>query len=740
MRFHGMSIRTKMRLLVSLPLVTLCGLWAFSLNGVVGDVSALRAVGTSYEQFTGPLGDLTQGMQDERLAAVEYLARPGTASARTTLLRAEARTDRLVAVLRGHARQASSDDLQRTQRAALDEITEAVEQLPGIRAGTVDRSLSAAAVTERYSRLISTSFRFRPSFTALQTGSLAQRTSVLMELVRGREYIAQEEAALAGMAGLARPSHGQYRLLDEAVEARRLFFNSYLSRLEGRDRDAYGPLLRSKPWSELANNESRFLAVEHGPIEQVDVAGRWRAAAHQVTVDLGRINRGIAQGIGDHAKSQADDLISRNAIVGAVSLAAVVVSITVSSLVGRRLVGDLLRLRDSARDLAHVRLPQVLRRLRKGEKVDVDAAAPPLPGWRHELGEVGHAFHAVQRAAVEAAVEQAELRGSAAAVFVNLARRTQALVQRQHTVLDGMQRRTEDTEVLTGLYLLDHLTTRMRRHAEGLIVLTGGSPRRGLRAPVTVFDVVRAAASEVENYPRIVIYPFPEIALVGPAVADITHLVAELMENATLYSPPEANVIVSGQWAVNGFTIEIDDRGPGMGGDALSAANLRLSENVEFDHADTERIGLFVVGRLAHRHGVAVTLRRSAYGGICAVVLLPGPLLAEHPSDPLDAIHAAPGASGDVLGKHEDSGGRLPRRVRRKQLAPQLRAQPESDGSVAAPPHSPEQARAVFGAFHRGLEQGRTADRMPGGARHAAPQPTASPAPDTATIEEGSEG
>ncbi len=196
-----------------------------------------------------------------------------------------------------------------------------------------------------------------------------------------------------------------------------------------------------------------------------------------------------------------------------------------------------------------------------------------------------------------------------------------------------MERRTEDTDELADLFRLDHLTTRMRRHAEGLVILSGAAPSRQWRKPVQLMDVVRAAVAEVEDYERIEVRRLPRVAVTGPAVADLTHLVAELLENATVFSPPHTAVQVLGERVANGFTLEIHDRGLGMAADALLDANLRLAETPEFELSDTDRLGLFVVSRLAQRQNVRVSLQPSPYGGTTAVVFIPDALLTDDVPD-----------------------------------------------------------------------------------------------------------
>lgn len=308
--------------------------------------------------------------------------------------------------------------------------------------------------------------------------------------------------------------------------------------------------------------------------------------------------------------------------------------------------------------MSGVRLPSVMRRLAAGEHVDVETEAPRLDYEKDEVGQVGQALNTLQRAAVEAAVKQADVRRGVAEVFVNLARRNQVLLHRQLTLLDTMERRTEDTDELADLFRLDHLTTRMRRHAEGLVILSGAAPSRQWRKPVQLMDVVRAAVAEVEDYERIEVRRLPRLGVGGPAVADLTHLVAELLENATVFSPPHTAVQVHGERVANGFTLEIHDRGLGMTPEALLDANLRLAETPEFELSDTDRLGLFVVSRLAQRQNVRVSLQPSPYGGTTAVVFIPAALLTDAPDTNGTGFRLdRKAAHGDAAGRRERDGG-----------------------------------------------------------------------------------
>jgi anti-sigma regulatory factor (Ser/Thr protein kinase) len=372
-----------------------------------------------------------------------------------------------------------------------------------------------------------------------------------------------------------------------------------------------------------------------------------------------------------------------------------------------------------------------MERLSAGDEVDAAAEAPPLADVEavaDEIGQVGRSFNTARLAAVEAAVKQATLRRGLFAVLLNIARRNQALVHRQLKLVDTLERRTDDPDVLDDLFRIDHLTTRMRRHAESLIILSGSAPGRRWRRPVPVAEVVSSAVSEIEQYARVVVPPMPEVGVAADAVADVVHLIAELVENATVFSPPRTQVTLRTGRAGSGFVLEIDDRGLGLAPDQIDEAHRTLTTPEDFDPTRHDRLGLYVVGRLAARHGIKVTLCRSPYGGTTAVVLLPEAVLA--PVDP-----ARPAADPEPVGlpvrtgtlvlpgqrrtRRELEDGTapqeapvpdppvLPTRVRQRALAPELRdAAPVADGAPEREVTA-EEMRAVFGAFQRGLDRGR---------------------------------
>jgi signal transduction histidine kinase len=322
--------------------------------------------------------------------------------------------------------------------------------------------------------------------------------------------------------------------------------------------------------------------------------------------------------------SLSNRLVLEAVLAGGLGLAAVAVSVFLLVWFGRKVTRDLGGLNDSVRGMADERLPRVVDRLRRGEDVDVAAESPPpATSTIQEISRIAESFDTVQGAAVSAAVDQARLRKGVNEVFLNISMRNQSLLHRQLGMLDSMERRTSEPGALADLFRLDHLTTRMRRYAEGLIILSGAVPGRGWRDPVPVVDILRAAVAEVEDYVRVDVTSESDDLVAGNAVSDVIHLIAELIENAAAFSPPNTRIEVRAERVGTGLVAEVEDRGLGMSPDELDDINARLASLPEFDLAHSDQLGLFVVSRLAARHAIKVSLRRSMYGGTMAVVLMP---------------------------------------------------------------------------------------------------------------------
>ncbi|MFD6763542.1 nitrate- and nitrite sensing domain-containing protein [Streptomyces roseolus] len=661
MRFRGKSIRRKIVALLLVPLVSLTGLWVFATVLTGREADQLLDVGYVVEKVGYPIEDTARVIQLERRQSLVYLADPRGSEALPQLRAARLATDRQIARIRANAQDPGVREEMRpvtTQR--LNSLLTAFEEITSLRRSVEKRSIGRLQALEFYNRLVDPCYSFLVTLHALENVEMDKQGRALVGVTRARELLSREDALVLSALVADRVTAQEVRAVSDLVAGRKQYYEVNLELLPAAERQRYEQYWRSPETAALRTAEEAF--IKAGPTERPKSAtpAYWQDEASPVLDELARANTAAGDRYQDRVQPAAYSVLLKAGVAGVLGFLALLASVGISVRVGRSLVRDLRRLQKESQEVSGVRLPSVMRRLAAGEHVDVETEVPHLRYGEDEVGQVGQALNTLQRAAVEAAVKQADMRRGVAEVFVNLARRNQVLLHRQLTLLDTMERRTEDTEELADLFRLDHLTTRMRRHAEGLVILSGAAPSRQWRKPVQLMDVVRAAVAEVEDYERVEVRRLPRLGVGGPAVADLTHLIAELLENATVFSPPHTAVQVLGERVANGFTLEIHDRGLGMSPEVLLDANLRLAETPEFELSDTDRLGLFVVSRLAQRQNVRVSLQTSPYGGTTAVVFIPAALLTDAPETQGAGFRldrTSPGPRAADAAPHQASGG-----------------------------------------------------------------------------------
>ncbi|MFD8196021.1 sensor histidine kinase [Streptomyces wuyuanensis] len=632
MRFRGKSIRRKIVALLLVPLVSLTALWGFATALTGREAKQLLDAGYIFEKVGLPLEDTVRVIQKERRQTLVYLADPRAADSLIALRGQRSQTDRAVAEIRASAQDSGvRNSLSADASRRLDRLVDALDGLGSLRQNVEQSAITRAQALEFYNRLVDPCYGFLTSLNGLESVELEKQGRALVGLVRARELLSREDALVTSSLVAGKVTAGEVRAVTDLVANRKLLYEINLEVLPASEREIVEQYWASPDTQPLRETEEKLLAAGPTGKPRVVDAERWQQLAGPVLDDLARQSSEAGDRYQDRVEPAAYGVLVKAGVAGVLGFLALLVSVVVSVRIGRDLARALSRLRKEAHEVSGVRLPSVMRRLAAGENVDVETEAPHLEYDKDEIGQVGQALNTLQRAAVEAAVKQADMRRGVSEVFVNLARRNQVLLHRQLTLLDTMERRTEDAEELADLFRLDHLTTRMRRHAEGLVILSGAAPSRQWRKPIQLMDVVRAAVAEVEDYERIEVRRLARVGVAGPAVSDLTHLIAELLENATVFSPPHTGVQVHGERVANGFTLEIHDRGLGMTPEALLDANLRLAETPEFELSDTDRLGLFVVSRLAQRQNVRVSLQQSPYGGTTAVVFVPAALLTDAP-------------------------------------------------------------------------------------------------------------
>ncbi|MGW5668606.1 nitrate- and nitrite sensing domain-containing protein [Micromonospora sp. NPDC003776] len=764
MNTRDWPIRAKLTALVIGPVTALLALWIFATTLAFGPALDLLAARTYLYDLGRPGETVVAELQRERRLSVVQL---GGHDVLPALAEQRTRTDRAVAELR---RRVDGDDLRDAADdlldARLDQLVSALDALPAGRGFIDARKVDRAGAIGLYSGMINSAFQAFSAMAAMPDVELNREALALTALGRSRELLGQADALLAGAITAGRYAEGEHEQLVRTIENQRFLAETAVADLPAAERAAYQRLTEGADFVRLRALQDALIRSPGLPAG-LDVRG-WETSQAGAWQGLRDFELRGADGLAERSVPMAVGILVRLAAAGLLGMVAIVICVLIALRVGRSLARRLTGVRTAALEMAEHRLPDVVARLRRGEEVDVTREAPELDHGGDEIGEVGRAFNEVRRTALQSAVDEVTLRRGLNEVFLNIARRSQGLVHRQLALLDRLERQTEDPDELAGLFQVDHLATRLRRHAEDLVILAGAAPGRGWRSPVAVVDVIRGASSEVESYDRVDVGEVQPAGVLGRAVGDVIHLLAELIENATAFSPPRSRVDVTGRSVPGGYALEITDRGLGLSPAALAEANRKLSRSPEFDPVDSARLGHFVVARLAARHGVRVELRAATPAGTTAVVLVPADLVTEEPA----LVPAGPGAtSGDrrlakvtrlstvprartarpgrerpesavvplpsgrtAAVEDPADGDGLPRRVRRR--GPGNRPRPVVAESPA--PRSPDEARRAMAALQAGTARGRrdgaratTDPAAPARGRAAAPSsPEPAPAPE----------
>jgi signal transduction histidine kinase len=643
-------VRSRLVLLIAIPTLT-----AIILGGIRIGASAQAAVADQRVErlatLSGQVASFANALQAERLETVRFIvlgtpsaAVPHPASGRgsptnsadyaseqgvLTALRKQ--TDSFAAEVRAGASQIGGSYAPLIQQEAQNAIT-AINGLGALRKAATDTGteLPTLAVINEYDSTINQVLALNDEIaTGSNDSTLADSVRVLGLVSRMKEEASEQSAILTSALSndlTTQGSFGQDQLqsLTDAVTEEKSNLNEFGIAASTAQKQLFQTAMSTT--SVIGAQAERDHAIDIQKAGQQDPTIASAATAMTYPVQgLRTVETSLVDSITSRAAALRNDAITSAIIVGIAIAIVLVLALAFTTIVGRSMVRPLRRLRAGALEVAGIRLPETVRRMSEADGEDVPLDVEPIDvDSNDEIGEVARAFDQVHREALRLAANEAALRGNVNAMFVNLSRRSQSLVERQIQLIDELELGEQDAERLSSLFQMDHLATRMRRNSENLLVLAGHDVSRRRNQPVALVDVLRAAVSEIEQYERVTLNVQPGISVRGPAVNDVVHLISELAENATSFSSAETPVNVSGHLLNSGgVLLDITDQGVGMGAEEMAHANWRLDNPPVVDVAVSRRMGLFVVARLAARHGIRVRLRPAASGGLTALVWLP---------------------------------------------------------------------------------------------------------------------
>jgi signal transduction histidine kinase len=719
---------------------------------------------------TVPATALYYDLQQERKFTTAALADPAAYKAELTQVRKL--TDASAATL-GSISGITSQNVT----ASLQQFEAQFRQLTGFRAAVDDGSATGQQAYADYTGLISSNLSLFAALTKTGVAEIDVITAPSIPTGSAEEMISREDAIITAGTASGRLTVAQRSQIDQAVGAEQLIYQSQvIAAYPASVAGLYQGMLSSQAWQQKTQVEQ---GLDNAPVSADGVitvptalGPQWQQVMSTLTPELQRLAQAGTVYILASANSEVSSLETHLVVETAVGAAGVLVVIGFTWWLSIALRRRIFALRRAAEDL-ETKLPVVVERLRNGEAVDIDAELPELHYGRDELGMLGRALNSARASALETSVRQVEQYRGFERLLQRIARRTQLLIGLQIKRLSEMERQHEDAAVLEGLFDLDHLTARLRRYEENLVILGGGQTQRRWRKPVPLLDVLRSAQGEVQDYRRIRIQTESRVWISERAVGPLVHVLAELMENAVTFSQPPTPVEVIAAPVARGLAIEIEDRGMGLGPEQYAQANALMMSPPRMDvlsRADDARLGLYVVARLAAKLDAKVELRPSSFGGTRVVVLVPAELvlsadqvpasvegedalepaprlsaLAAPASAAADGAAAGPAPNGVPRGFADHAGipGRpatellpagvgdtaadsdaaqspepLPRRVRQASLVAELREtragagdeEPPEDSAVDPRVPGPRRSAATVGAFQRESRRTRLAE------------------------------
>ncbi|MFD8595226.1 nitrate- and nitrite sensing domain-containing protein [Kitasatospora sp. NPDC059646] len=663
--------------------MALAALWAVTSGQLLFDFQRQAAQGLLAQEAGQPSNIVYYNLQEERRLSADVLA---SHTGVTDALRTQrAKTDEAVQTFQKLSGVAA-DSAPSEVRDAVREARAAINQLPAQRA-LVDSGSDQqqAAVYGYYTDLIAVDLRLFAALSHVDNGRMTTISQPLVDLFWGKEMISRTDALLARGWPTGSLSVEDYQQVRQSVNEQDFQFGTKVAPNLPADQAAmWQQITGSQAWQAKTRAEQDLLKPvgpdRSGRIALATDKDAWRQSLDTINPQLVHLMEFRTAAVVEEGKSSIISLAVRlilTSVVGLIAVVAVAISTWRLTRTLRRRIGWLQK---QAEDLENS-LPEVVERLGNGEQIDVEEQAraierDPWARTEDELAKLGEAFNLARTSALQAAVAQAEQHRAYERLLQRIARRTQLLIGQQLKKLDELERKHEDPEILDGLFDLDHLTARLRRYEENLVILAGGTPHRRWRKPVPLLDVMRAAQGEVQDYRRVVIDLDGSPWLSERAVGPVAHVLAELIENALSFSRPPNPVEVRAGRVSRGVAIEVEDRGLGMDDEQIDEANQLMTRAPRADvlaRGDDIRLGFYVVARLADQNGLRIEFRQSAFGGTRVVVLVPDELIVPDPTARPTLVAAPP------------TGG-LPTRTRGQALA----------GVTAITATTPEQDAALL--------------------------------------------
>ncbi|MDP9860919.1 MULTISPECIES: sensor histidine kinase [Streptosporangium] len=635
-------VRTRLIALIVIPTAAAIVLGGLRVVTSISTAAQYEQVRTSAE-LVADLSDLAHNLETERDLSARFVAQGRGSTGRARLQEQYKAVDQVAKSVKDRIDIITGSDAAEgfgeRGRSELAQMRSRIEELGSVRKTAVGTQLPAQPTIAMYSRTISDLLALHDEIIqGVADQELTGSASAFGALARAKEQASRERANLAvALAARGFTSEGLNAML--AARAQRdSELATFRSDASIAQRQLYDDTVSSqkKDRAESMRARALVLAVDGSPLVRVDVSRTgagdqttWFDASSDGIDRMRRVEKQIADTLIAQSRVLQEDEQRGALIAGGLSVLLLILVLIITSIMARSLVKPLRTLRTEALFIAGERLPETVQSMRESGEAAAEDVIPIGVASDDEIGQVARAFDEVHREAVRLAGQEATLRSNVNAMFVNLSRRTQTLVERQLSLIENLEQGEQDENRLGSLFRLDHLATRMRRNSENLLVLAGQEPARRWSQPVPLIDVVRASLSEVENYERVDLRISGGVSVVGTSVNDVVHLIAELVENAISFSPRETKVVVSSNRIDGGgVMVSVTDIGIGMTPEELGRANWRLANPPVVDVSVSRRMGLFVVGRLALRHGIRVQLRQQDSGGLTAMVLLPEALLS----------------------------------------------------------------------------------------------------------------